>query len=231
MKNIKLLYLKNDRQLSKGLWDELLALVPVNKHNSITKFLFWKDQQFSLFGKLMLNNLLHNFFEEKTISDIQYTKYNKPYLEGDFSFNISHSKSYILLAYSKENVSIGVDIEYVNEKLDVKDFENILTKGEQELINKSEKPIESFYNIWTCKEAVIKADGRGLNLPLKEIDLTSDKYIKVGLKKWYPKEIFIEKIYKAHVVTNIESFKVEVQELSIEDLYKNKIKKLTNINQ
>lgn len=229
MKKMKLIYVRNSREFSQGLWEELISVVPENLRLKINRFRFWKDRQFSLLGKLLLNTIIQDSFKGKTLSDIKFSKYNKPYLEEAFSFNISHSGDFILFAYMFDNESLGVDIEIIDSTIELKIFDSVLRTDEKKEINESLTPIHDFYKIWTIKEAVIKADGRGLNIPLEEIIINTN-FVKIGEKLWYQKQVFIEKQYKSHIVTSIKDFKIDLEEFTIEDLYnKTKGKQLMQI--
>ena len=83
-------------------------------------------------------------------------------------FNVSHSAGMILIALSRTG-TVGVDVEYMDptvEAIDVAraafhpdDFRRI-----ESAVTSREKLL-AFYGCWTRREAVAKADGRGLTLP------------------------------------------------------------------
>ena len=86
---------------------------------------------------------------------------DKPYLkDGGMYFNISHSGDYVVLAVSGSEV--GVDIEkvspYFREAADL-----CFTPRERERL-KQEGCDETFYRLWTAKEAVMKGSGLGFSL-------------------------------------------------------------------
>lgn len=98
---------------------------------------------------------------------ITYTEYGKPYLENPpfpLYFNISHSGEYVVFAFSRTG-DIGVDIEKIDPKNIKKGMEKLIF-SEKELAFFNNLPfdqkIEAFYRAWTQKEAILKADGRGL---------------------------------------------------------------------
>lgn len=109
----------------------------------------------------------------------RYTDYGKPSLSVEFSsarinFNISHSGSNVLLAFSVGR-ELGVDIEEIRpdfataviakryfSALEVKTLRSLPTSVQA----------EAFFNCWTRKEAYIKAIGEGLSCPLDKFDVT-----------------------------------------------------------
>lgn len=111
--------------------------------------------------------------------DIQFTcsDYDKPALvnEPALQFNVSHSHQGLLLAFMWET-AVGVDIEYVNRKMD--DMDNIARRFFSAIesaaylsVAESEKA-DTFFNCWTRKEAFIKAVGEGLSFPLDEFTVS-----------------------------------------------------------
>ena len=111
--------------------------------------------------------------------DIQfrYGAYDKPTLVTELAlqFNVSHSHEGLVIAFCWET-AVGVDIEYINRKLD--DMDNIARRFFSAAESAaylsaadSEKP-DTFFNCWTRKEAFIKAVGQGLSFPLDEFEVS-----------------------------------------------------------
>lgn len=84
------------------------------------------------------------------------------------SFNLSHSRGMAAIALSAAG-DVGVDIEECQRPRRVeKIFQRYFSKQEQQdLQNKtSAAQLSYFYQLWTLKEAYIKACGKGLAIPL-----------------------------------------------------------------
>ena len=87
----------------------------------------------------------------------------KPYLKnGGFSFSLSHSGDYALLA--ADDTDIGADIEKL-EPLERRERIAGRVFTEEERLWMTESPETRFYMLWTMKERVMKLDGRGFSLP------------------------------------------------------------------
>jgi 4'-phosphopantetheinyl transferase len=104
-------------------------------------------------------------------------RFGKPELAEDdpshtLTFNLSHSQSVALLAVSRDG-PVGVDVE------DVKPIEPEVATAHfspSELADLSalqgDAWLTGFYRCWTRKEAVLKAEGVGLNLALDGFDVS-----------------------------------------------------------
>jgi 4'-phosphopantetheinyl transferase len=116
--------------------------------------------------------------------EIEFTEgpYGKPCLavaKGPH-FNVSHSGSFALIGLSNSR-PIGVDIEAMRAagdelKLARSFFSAAECRSLEGLANGM--LLSSFYKIWTCKEAVLKAYGAGITEHLKDfsVELTEDGY-------------------------------------------------------
>jgi len=112
--------------------------------------------------------------------DIQYStnQFGKPFLKNDkyrVQFNISHSKDYAVYIIALD-YKIGIDIEWKDNTLNFQELiEFLLSPTEIIIFNKldPETQFHMFYDIWTKKEAIIKAIGQGLSYPLKTIEIMS----------------------------------------------------------
>ena len=102
-------------------------------------------------------------------------------------FNISHSHDYGIIAISYDN-EVGIDIEKVTELSDMDSIaEYTFSKKEVKFYKKSEKKHKVFFDIWTQKEAIVKASGEGLSLGLKDwsINPYTDEYIVLAKKSTF----------------------------------------------
>ena len=98
--------------------------------------------------------------------------HGKPFLRPNLGgtapdFNVAHSHGVILIALSTV-CAIGVDVEYVDPELEFHDIARTAFHADDlARLQRAPTPDEglnAFYRCWTRKEAVAKADGRGLSL-------------------------------------------------------------------
>jgi 4'-phosphopantetheinyl transferase len=91
------------------------------------------------------------------------------------AFNLAHSKDTLLIALRRHG-SLGVDVEYFDRTTDIMEVAqaNFTTNESNSLaaIADPETRLRTFYRYWTRKEAIGKADGRGLLLPLASFDVS-----------------------------------------------------------
>lgn len=108
--------------------------------------------------------------KEKVISSILKNKYIGEYYLNEFGkplckdkyFNISHSHG--LIAFVMDDVPVGIDIEKI-KKVENDLINYISNDDEKKCIHDD----ESFYEIWTNKEALVKSFGTGIKSNPKEI--------------------------------------------------------------
>ena len=83
-------------------------------------------------------------------------------------FNVSHSRGMILIALSHAG-SVGVDVEYMDSAIEMIDVARAAFHPDDvhriESAHTAKERLLAFYGSWTRREAVAKADGRGLTLP------------------------------------------------------------------
>lgn len=84
---------------------------------------------------------------------------------SDLYFNISHSGDWIICAV--DNKPVGVDIEII-KVINFKIAERFFSSEEYYALMSQPETIQLkyFYMLWTLKESYIKAEGKGLNIPL-----------------------------------------------------------------
>jgi phosphopantetheine--protein transferase-like protein len=97
---------------------------------------------------------------------INYNSYGKPSVAGypgELFFNLSHSSGVSVLAFDPGH-TVGVDVERIDEDFDYKPIvQHFFSHGEgQYIFGLKEASRQRFYEIWTRKEAYLKAMGLGI---------------------------------------------------------------------
>jgi 4'-phosphopantetheinyl transferase len=104
--------------------------------------------------------------------------FGKPVLAGRssrsrISFNLSHSEAVAVIAVSVD-ADLGIDVE---RKKRIQDWQSVArrffsARENAELMSLQESArLDAFYDVWTRKEAIIKATGEGLHARLDEFDV------------------------------------------------------------
>jgi 4'-phosphopantetheinyl transferase len=197
---IDIFYTKFEKEIPKYLWDRYLELLPEDIAIKNSRYLRWQDRQAHLLGKLLLIEGLKKYnIPSQIIGYLKYNEYARPYLMNDIDFNISHSGKFVVCAIGK-NVRSGIDIEECRE-INFTDFNSVMTDKQWNIINNSDNPLKMFFRFWTIKESVIKADSRGLSIPLLEIDVNNN-IVCYDNNNWYISEINLDDSYCACLACN-----------------------------
>lgn len=165
-----------------------IALMPLPVIETLSRYRRLEDKQLHLFGRLLLAEGMKNLgFTGPVLEDIGFTEFKKPYFKNlPVNFSISHSGGIVLCAISAD-AQVGADIEKI-EKLDTIDFRDMFTGTEWDIIQSSPDPMVTFYEYWTKKEAVIKANGKGWHIDPTTVQLFPDEAI-VEEKKWITRPV------------------------------------------
>lgn len=162
------------------------------EHKQVSEYKFEKERVSYIISHVLLRYFISNFIEispEKII--FSRNPFGKPQIERkNFCFNLSHAIRKTIIGFFKKD--IGVDIEYINKELDIDKLSQLaLTINEITLLNQLtiEKKNVRFFELWTRKEALLKAIGTGLDDCLNKIDVSdlecfNNSISTIDLKKW-----------------------------------------------
>ncbi len=110
----------------------------------------------------------------------RYGRKGKPSLSGEMNshlcFNVSHSHNIALFAFAYD-CKIGVDIEYVSGDRTFQGIaDRFFSRQEVSALNAlpEDKKRDAFFDLWTCKEAYLKAIGTGLSFGLDKVEINID---------------------------------------------------------
>ncbi|NMB34027.1 MAG: 4'-phosphopantetheinyl transferase superfamily protein [Clostridium sp.] len=159
---------KIEFDIDNNLYEEILNELPRDKVDRIKRFRRIEDSMRTLAADLLIRTAACiRFNTQNRFLKFQKGCKGKPYLlnNKDFHFNLSHSGDFAVCAIS--NKTIGIDIEKVQD-MDFSIAKRFFSQSEtQDLFSKDgEARKQYFFDLWTLKESYIKADGRGMFLPL-----------------------------------------------------------------
>lgn len=165
-------------RLSDDQEKKQLAILSDDEEERAGRFYFPIHRQRFIAAHAALRQIL-SLYVNLAAKDIVfgYTEYKKPYLQTPeatrLQFNLSHSDDLAVCAITLDH-AVGIDIEKV-EDTDKQDIaarffsprENAYLAG----LSQPEKTI-SFYRLWSRKEALLKAIGKGLFIPLSSFTVS-----------------------------------------------------------
>jgi 4'-phosphopantetheinyl transferase len=212
---VEIFYTHFPQPLPDRLWQQYLEMLPLKLRERTMRYRRWQDQHAHVLGKLLLQKgLVQKGYDSTMLSEIQYTAENRPYLNNNIDFNISHTGNYVVCALSNDT-TLGIDIEEV-KTIDFNDFKNTMNPDQWQEINTAQDPIRKFFEYWTIKESLIKADGRGLSIPLTEL-IWQDGTIICDNKRWYYQSIHIAENIPCYIATSKPVMGLKVQKTDFSD--------------
>jgi len=169
----------SDAQASVPAFETLLS---ADERTRAARFRFQRDRDCYVVSRGILRQLLAQYCgSEADRIRFDYGAQGKPALAeggaGGLQFNVSHSGDRILFAFALE-LPVGVDVEYMQSNVDFAGLARSSfspTERDRLVALDLEHRAGLFYEYWTCKEACIKGDGRGLSVPLSEFSIVPSR--------------------------------------------------------
>lgn len=137
------------------------------------RYVFEKDRIRDLLTRVFIRQLLASYLSVAP-EDLQFeaNAHGRPTLRwpdpsSNLDFNLSHAGEMIACALVPAG-RVGIDIEPIDRKVNIQQASHFFSKIElaELALLSGERQKEHFLRLWTLKEAYIKAQGRGLSIPL-----------------------------------------------------------------
>lgn len=204
---------KLEEEIENDVFEGIFSCIPPEKQNRIKRFRRFEDAHRAVIAEALIRSIIISVLGFKN-EDMEFktNEYGKSYLTGadNFHYNLSHSGEYVVCAIS--NKPVGIDIERIKDiKYDI--AERFFSKEEvQSLLLVDEKlRLERFFDLWTLKESYIKADGRGLSIPLDSFSfqINEDEIClktQNELSGCFFKQYNIDRNYKLSVCSLVKEF-------------------------
>ncbi len=170
-------------------------------------------------GKHLLKKILSDYFPQISLENYAIDDMGKPFIKDLFDFNITHSGQVVACALLNAEGKIGIDLEKIRT-IDIPKFTKQFSPQEMMRILADKDPQTRFFDFWSMKEAVMKADGRGMRIPLHSIRL-KDEHATIDDKdcKWnlYPLEL--HSTVRSHVCSNQVIEERIIRQIDLKELF------------
>jgi len=162
-----LVYFTEVQSPSPALIERLTTRLSSDEQSRAAEFAFEKDRAVFVAAHALLRYALGLIFEADKIR-FRVDTYGKPVLDlpidHDVHFNLSHTRGMAVCAICR-GCHVGVDVEEINHNVDIVTLaREYFAAAEHQLVvaTPSENRAETFFRLWTLKEAMVKAIGTGL---------------------------------------------------------------------
>jgi len=165
-----------------GITQGLLALLSAEERAKADRFAFAHDRDCFVAAHALLRATLSDYFARPPQDWAFVTNaWGKPRIDandgsGRLCFNLSHTRSHVAVAVALDR-EVGVDVERIApSRADEEVARQLFAPAEFAAFQEEPQAgrAEAFFDVWTLKEAYIKAVGLGVALPLKDFAFTRD---------------------------------------------------------
>jgi 4'-phosphopantetheinyl transferase len=164
-----------------SMLQELTQVLSAHELARAKRFYFEQDRRRFIVGRSQLRSILGHYLGcEPDYIEFCYGPNGKPALASQSNahrnilhFNLSHSQGLALCALAW-NWELGVDLEYIRPLSTVEQLARRFFSPEEHAFIQALPPDEqprAFFRLWTCKEAYLKAIGKGLPFLLKYVEV------------------------------------------------------------
>lgn len=202
-----------------SIFKSMMNLIPKSLQDKVLEENGWEAQHGSLARKLLLWHGMNEMGTDMNdlFECIQYEESGKPYIVDAPNFSLANDEAVAVCALSKSSV-LGVDIER-QKPINLSDYREQMTYAEWREIYSHVIPLRRFYEFWTIKESVLKADKFMRSFDLKEIFIQPDVAFCHG-KYWYINPIETDYYgYTCHVVSSLPHADIQQEEVDLLEVF------------
>jgi 4'-phosphopantetheinyl transferase len=191
-----------------------LHALPQTIRATITAYTNPFEQVLQLSSKLLLQKLMEYFETTRLVGleEITLSKTGQPHFNKALYFSNTRSGN-MAASVASAVAPVGIDVEKITN-IDLVNYQEYFTLTEWEYITYSPNQTETFFTLWTRKEAVVKAAGVGLYANLASFDVLNNPCI-FNNTAYYITNIPLMSGYVCHIAATLESPMIELTELTV----------------
>ena len=210
---ITVFYSNIQNQLLANHWSNLLASIPFEQQAKILNFYNIIDQRRALLGRLLISYGLRYYeYPPETLAKLKISNFGRPSIDAPIDFNLSHSGEWVILAITNLG-RVGVDIEKIRD-VNLSMYGQVMTSPEWAMIFRSQNQKKEFFRLWVKKESLIKANGKGLSIPLNQIEII-DEQVELEGVPWFLKEFRLDSQHMGYLCCDLDNYEIDLIEAEI----------------
>jgi 4'-phosphopantetheinyl transferase len=176
----------------RALPSHALEVLSASEKIQYEKFFFEKDKDSYFLARYILRTNLTKYFPkiEPQAWKFKFNSFGKPLLSEEhlvdqLHFNLAHSGGMVVAAFAIGH-EIGVDVEKTSRSVRFLEVaKKSFTEAEYQnlkTLSVGETQRLKFFELWTLKEAYVKARGQGLQIPLDQFSFQTTENDKIEIK-------------------------------------------------
>jgi 4'-phosphopantetheinyl transferase len=153
-----------DVNVADEVIDGLTNLLTIPERARADRYRFADDRRRSIVARAATRRFISRYLgNDAATLIIDEEEFGKPVLRGRaIEFNASHSGDLVAVAFSKET-AVGVDVEHRRRLTDTLALARRYFSAEEvAVVERAADTYDAFFAIWTAKEAIVKATGKGI---------------------------------------------------------------------
>ena len=163
-------------------YDEAVALLSPDERERCARFVFDRDRHTYAIAHALLRTSLSRYADVAPAAwRFEEAPHGKPYLApgsgaADLAFNLTHTNGLVACAIARHR-QVGIDAECSDRAVDdgvARRFFSDVERAHLEQLAAGPARSRRFFELWTLKEAYVKAIGAGLVHPLNTIVFAPD---------------------------------------------------------
>lgn len=215
-------------QVNLADWDaaQLIHLLNATEKKRALRYHFKKHQSRFIIARANLKKILSYYLNVVPQNiHFKYTAHQKPFLPTKtLQFNLSHADELMLCALTHTQ-AVGIDIEKMREIDFLSIAERFFNPAEITYLTSlpPKEQLAGFFKIWSAKEAVTKALGKGLSLTFASFSVNiaqKNSVLQLENETWFILQLDCNDHYQAAVATNYLPEKMIYWQLTPENYYR-----------
>lgn len=192
------------------------ASLPPEERERADRYMFEKDRV-QLIVSHHATRLLLSRYLDGPAPTLKRAAHGKPFIEGSrLRFNLSHARGLALAAFAWD-AELGVDVEDTTRSVEhLQLAQRFFSEPEARELERQppDRVSDTFFVVWTRKEAYIKALGDGLSHPLDrfQVSLQAERPQFLNCPGWELHRIPVPQGYEAALAVEGEGFQVRVKD-------------------
>ena len=183
-------------EIESDIWKYLEKGISVQEKNKAGQFVFSEDKRACVAAHWLKRRMLSR--ADPSIDPLswnfEFGVHGKPLVAGrsDLHFNLSHCKGLVACALRRDG-SVGIDVEFTDQPAPREVAAHYFSELEAAWWRAQPEAVKTraFFNIWTMKEAFVKATGSGLSHSIQNfsvcaesLSLLSNDDLARGAQSW-----------------------------------------------